>query len=232
MMKNNFFKLFNIIGLAIIVSSLFISCDANDGVDGINGIDGADGENGIGFNELVQYGSISLTVSGNRPDDATEFTHESVLRFIHNQPGNNNLNPQDFGPGFKAESNLEFYILRFLNSPDAFDASSFGFNLFVNDVGLESEDFELDIFFNRFNLLFDDLKYLEFNNSFYGTDEGVSNVTVSDYSFDETTNNLKFSFTFEIDGESNSTTNDLSISGIVDVLVFEEIELEEELEEG
>lgn len=54
------------VGLLLATCSISMSCETEDGADGANGTDGTNGtdgeigEDGIGFDDLVKYGSISL----------------------------------------------------------------------------------------------------------------------------------------------------------------------------
>jgi hypothetical protein len=245
-MKNKFAKFFRVIGLVLAVSGLVASCSVEDGVDGINGVngingvdgadgpagadgtdgvdgtngtdglDGTDGVDGLGFDEFDDYGSIILNLEGTRPDDVA-FSHEAELKFISPEVGANVVEFEG--------SDVAFDFVRQAKSPDSHETNGLFIYLEVNDAGLITENFDLEIYFSEYAILSDDLKYIELDDDEYSQgDTGVSNVTITDYSFDDTTNNLKFSFTMDILGDNNETENDLSISGTVDVLVFEEVE--------
>ena len=157
-------------------------------------------------------------MTGTRPDNDTAFTSESEFRFIHNEYGNNDIY-DDESEISKIESEIEFQVTRFMQSPDAHEANSVEFDLNVYDAGLETENYYFELS-SDFSVVFDDLKYIVFDGSF--DSEDVDNFSITDYSYDETTSNLKFSFSFDIDGD-NPTGNDLSVSGTVDVFVFEAI---------
>ncbi|WP_103866465.1 hypothetical protein [Aquimarina sp. I32.4] len=66
-------------------------------------------------------------------------------------------------------------------------------------------------------------KYFNISNNFPDTNTNITNVSITDYNFDETTNNLTFSFSFDVAGVANDTGNDLTITGKVDTIVFEGI---------
>ena len=217
-MKNKFIRVFSIIGLVIATSSLCISCNPEDGVSGLNGVDGENGiigengENGIGFDNLVKYGSISLTMTGTRPDNNAAFTSTTDLKFNPTELGQNDIYDYD-----TEDSDIEYYFTRFKNTPDSRENSSITLELDVSDDSPP----ELVISFNQFSVLFEDLAYIEFRSQFYGSVE--NNFSISGYSFDETTNNLKFSFTFDTDNDI-ATGENLTISGDVDVILFKQIE--------
>ncbi|TPN85958.1 hypothetical protein [Aquimarina algicola] len=65
--------------------------------------------------------------------------------------------------------------------------------------------------------------FFELNDYIWATNSRVVNFNVTDYTFDEATNALSFSFSMDVNGDYNQTGNDLSISGTVDVIVFERV---------
>ncbi|TPN85959.1 hypothetical protein [Aquimarina algicola] len=124
---------FKILYKAIFILSiglLFTNCEGEDGVnglDGVNGIDGVNGENGEnglagengeGFDELTQYGSITLNLSGTRADNIP-FTHEAELKFSPNDIDDNQFSIRDV-------DGLEYHfdVKRFLNIPNSYDDNS------------------------------------------------------------------------------------------------------------
>ena len=54
--------------------------------------------------------------------------------------------------------------------------------------------------------------------------EIMSNLSITDYSYDSSTDELKFNFSFDIDADYNSTGFDLNYAGEVNLIVFERIE--------
>ncbi|WP_108869671.1 collagen-like protein [Aquimarina aquimarini] len=234
-MKKNYFK---IVSKALLIGCLgvfLISCEGEDGengidgANGINGVDGVngsngtdgtngengtDGENGVGFDELTKYGKITLDIAGTRSDNVA-FTHTDELKFIHNDAGNNDV--------FYNDPNMGFSVTRFVNSPDSHEDSSVRLSLSVNDVGLPTQNFEFNVRFDDYSVISDDLKYFNINSTFDQSNMGVSNATITDYSFDETTNNLRCTFTMTVAGANNITGNDMTISGTVDVIVLENL---------
>ena len=187
--------------------------NGSDGVDG-DGVDGADGEDGLGLNDLAKFGAISLNLSGTRPDEV-EFAHESTLKFVPNRSEGNSVRFQD--------NNIIFDLHRFLGTPDSHLASSVRLMLQINDAGLETQNYAFNIGFNDYKIIFDDLKFMTMYSSFNQGQTGVTNFEITDYSFDDTTNNLKFSFSLDVAGANNPTEHDISISGTVDTIVLEQL---------
>ncbi|MEP3208874.1 MAG: hypothetical protein ABJN95_06785 [Maribacter sp.] len=238
-MKNKVLRILGAASLVLFMSSLMTSCSVEDGVDGLNGIDGIDGANGqdgvdgqdgadgadaIGLEEFAKYGSIELRVQGMRPDSVA-FDYETELEFISPALDNNNFRDDD--------PDHEFYFLRLLNAPNVDEINGAAISLDVIDAGLASQSFSFEIQFSDFAIFSDDLTYISLDDSYYGainTNNRVSNnygvattFTISEYSFDDTTNNLKFSFVMEIDGNNNETGNHLRVDGAVDIMVFENV---------
>ncbi|WP_308993104.1 hypothetical protein QLS71_008755 [Mariniflexile litorale] len=225
-MKKNYLK---IISKTILVSCLgvfLISCEGEDGINGENGINGEqgidgengiNGENGVGFNELAKYGSVTVNVAGTRSDDVA-FTQEHEFRFINND---NDENDVYFG-----NSDIYFEIGRFFNTPDADYNNSILTQLEVKDAGLETQSFSFAIELWGFSVVSEDLKYFIFDdeNSIYTSDDpGVTNFSITNYSFNDTTNRITYSFTMDIE-EDNTTGNSLTVSGTVNAIVLENIQ--------
>lgn len=185
-----------------------------DGTNGSNGANGANGENGLGFDELVKYGDVTLTLTGTRPDDVA-FTDTSTFKFI---PIRKNYNLF-----FKGEDYNSFDFNRFLSTPgNRFQRSNIGIELDVRNPGSEEQVFEyfrLDI--NRFDIISDDLTFFRIDESrFTNEGRGVSNFSITNYSYNEETNTLVFSFSFDVNSDNNLTRNDLSVAGEIDVVLF------------
>lgn len=240
-MKNRVLRILGAACLVLFISSSLTSCSVEDGVDGVNGSDGingsdgadgadgsdgADGQNGadaIGLEEFANYGSIELKVQGTRPDNVA-FDYETELEFI---------SPQLYYNSFQERNpDLEFDFLRLVDAPNAEEVNGTWIYLDVNDAGLPTEGFDLEIEFSDFAIFSDDLKYISLSDSYSGSlnsssrvvsNSGANTISITDYNFDDTTNNLKFSFTMDVDGASSETGHDLSIEGTVDVIVFENV---------
>ncbi|GAA4277061.1 hypothetical protein [Aquimarina mytili] len=188
--------------------------DGTDGINGENGLDGENGENGVGFDELSKYGSITLNISGTRADGEA-FTHDEELKFITNEEGANYFNTEG--------STLTFEVDR-ANSPgvnvNKSAGSAAGFYLEVTD---DSDFGDIGFFLQNYTILSDDLKLFTLDTYVESGDKS-SSLSVTDYSFDTTTNELKCSFVVEIENE-RTTGNDMTISATIDVVVFENINI-------
>ncbi|QKX07568.1 collagen-like protein [Aquimarina sp. TRL1] len=195
--------------------------DGHDGVNGTDGANGADGTNGEGFDELVKYGNITIMLDGTRPDnivfkDTTSFRFTSVLDYGE-RPYNNLFRTENADK----TNNYEFGVRRFLTAPDdTYQYSISDIVLNVNRVGEADQSFDFKLSLSYY-VVSNDNKYFEINNYF---DSEITNLEITNYSFDETTNNLKFSFAFDVAAVDNSTRNDLKVSGVVDVFVLERID--------
>ncbi|UXP31821.1 hypothetical protein N6H18_15850 [Reichenbachiella agarivorans] len=201
--------------------------DGQDGVDGVDGVDGQDGQNGVGFDELTKYGSIKVYLDGTRPDgvlfkDTSDFKYTATDVFsdsyIGGLSGGNIITKGD-------NEELSFDILRFLSSPDdIYQESITAISLdVVNNVNSPFEFFSIGI---KKSVLTSDFKVfsLYIDNSFYTDKLGsLSGASITDYSYDESTGNVKFKFSFEVLADDNSTGYPLKISGEVNAIVFENI---------
>ncbi len=192
-----------------------------NGVDGVNGVNGIDAtNNGAGYDELIPYGSISISLEGTRPDDVA-FTDEQVFKYT----SLSSEYMEDFNTVEYDETSMEFNIVRFLSHPDDVHQETWAeLEMTVTNPGEETESIEFSLEISRYAVISDDLKYFILDDDFDDTDSGVSNFEITNYSFDQETNNLVFSFSFTADEDSNGSEHELSVSGEVDVIVFEEVE--------
>lgn len=238
-MKNKFLQILGTAGLVLLMGSSVTSCSVEDGIDGINGIDGNDGIDGvngaegadgadgtdgadaIGLEEFANYGSIELRVQGIRPDSVA-FDYETQLEFISPELYANNFTDND--------TDHDFYFLRLLDAPNVHEVNGVAIDLEVDDPGSTSESFSFEIEFSDFAIFSDDLTYILLGDQYSGSlgvngkvpNNNVPNtLSISDYSFDDTTNNLKFSFSMVVDSSNSETGHNLTIDGTVDVILFE-----------
>ena len=222
-MKNKFVRVFSLIGLVIATSSLCISCNPEDGVSGLNGengINGINGENGIGFDDLTKYGSVTATLAGTRIDDV-DFTQTSEFKFT----GAAGDDIDGYNSVEVSGDDLEFEFYRFISSPeDTYNENAIYIYLYVTDAGLATESFEFQVGFEGHAIIGDDLKFFNYDEYWDYDDFGVSNAAITNYSFNDTTNELSFSYTLDVAGSENDTGNDLTISGEVNVIVLEEVQ--------
>ncbi len=221
MIKNSF-------KMALILTAglVLINCSGDDGTNGINGAPGApgapgiDGIDGLGFDDLTKYGSITATLSGTRIDDVpfsqtTEFSFTPVA----------GEEISDYNSVYFDEDNISFSLRRFLSSPGAtFQDNSIEFILEVNDAGLTSQSINFLVGLNKHSIIGEDLKYFSIDRGWWSYETpAVLAAEVTDYSFDDTTNELSFSYTMSINEGDNETMNELTISGEVNVIVLESL---------
>nr|WP_297787744.1 hypothetical protein [uncultured Allomuricauda sp.] len=247
-------KITQLFGLALLVLSLcFTSCsDGEDGAPGLSGIScwdingdgvndanedtnqdgefnaldcqGADGIDGVGLEEMIQYGSISLNLNGTRTDgipfesfDTFRFTPIGTFSWIEDV---NRVNIEE------SEDNIiyTFSAARFLSSPDDVynDGGVHFYGEFAN-LGEPSEELleaSIDIDYTIFT---NDNKYFTMNEIFHSGGVGVSDFEFTDFVFNSESNNLSFSYSFEVLAANNSTGNPLTVSGDVDVYLLEQV---------
>ncbi len=189
-----------------------------DGVDGANGQNGTNGQNGVGFDELAKFGSITLTLEGTRPDNIP-FTKTDEFKFtaVEDIDRFNNVAIE--------ENSLEFSIERTLSAPDDdFQGSEIEIFLVLTNPGEANETIEFDLFVDDYTMIFDDLTYFGFRDDFTNDQIGVTNFSITNFNFNNETNAVTFSFSFNVDAANNDTGHDLTISGEVDVVVVEDID--------
>ncbi|WP_130735066.1 hypothetical protein [Flavobacterium sp. J27] len=181
--------------------------------------DGKDGENGVGFDELTKFGVVKLTLTGVRPDEVP-FSKTTAFKFtsVEGSDYNSSNSVQPSG------SNLTFNILRYLSSPDdVFQESTVSFSLDVTDAGLATQALDLNSFrIENFAVVGDDLKYFVLSDS-YNTTSTSANFQISNYTFNDATNELKFTFSFDVPASDNDSEHDMKVKGEVNVIVLEEI---------
>lgn len=197
--------------IALVIASFFItSCDGEDGKDG------------EGFSELTKYGSISMSLDGTRPD-GLPFTNSEVFKFT------SVAYVDDYNSMYRSGDDLDFYVARFLSAPDdTYQETYVEFELNVTDAGLPTETVTLhDFDIQEYAVISDDYTYFLLNDYFRLYDPityGISNVSVTNYSFNDTTNRLRFDYSFVVNGSNNDSDNELTITGTVDVNVLEDID--------
>lgn len=199
------------------VSTIIFSC-SDDGTDGM------DDKNGIGLDDLVRYGAISVNLEGTRPDGIL-FTDAAVFQFLP-------TDVFDFDNFNIVTSKIngedvihEFIFSRFLSTPDdGFQETTA--DIFLEVINLDAgniDDFSLEI--NSYAVIGEDNKFFAFDDFFAHDGSGVTNFKLSNLVFNDETNRLSFTFSFDVDAGNNSTGHDLKVSGAVDITIFEEIEV-------
>lgn len=199
--------------------------DGIDGIDGVDGIDGTNGNNGAngidgeGFNELTKFGSITLSLEGIRPDDIP-FTNNNIFKFTPISP---NILPLS-NSVLATDSGFEFRFGRFVSAPDDdFLESGVTIILNVTNPGTVDQEFSFDMRINKYAVISDDLTFFglsNFPNGIDGSELGFTDVDITNFEFNNETNNLTFSYSLTVSGENNTSNNDLLVSGEVNVILI------------
>ncbi|WP_293296597.1 hypothetical protein [Allomuricauda sp.] len=215
--------------------------DGIDGIDGLNGQDGLDGapgatgpqgdpgndgQDGTGLEEMAQYGSITMNLSGTRPD-AIAFTDNTEFRFL-------GLDGEDFinynivtATEVGEDTEYFFNFRRFLTAPDAtYNPTFFDWEATITNPGENTETVNLIVTtLNNYGVVGEDYKYFILDDGYDSDGEGVSNMQLTNIMFEpENNNHLTFSYSFSVDAANNDSGNELNVSGEVDVYLFELIE--------
>jgi hypothetical protein len=205
-------------------SMMFTGCTGEDGDPGAIGETGAQGDkgdkgdNGVGLEDELKYGSITITYTGTRPDEVA-FTKTITYKFAP-------IGAYDLlewsGTGINGETGADEYkVMRFLGSvDDVYQENYINLNL---ERGVGEGDaivYNFDDFDVYSNITTDDFKYFVIDDEFrsYASEAGVTG-----FSYTAATGALKFASEFTVPGESNDTGFDLKVSATVDVKVFQNI---------
>ncbi|MBT1686752.1 hypothetical protein [Dawidia soli] len=203
---------------------MFTGCEGEEGDPGATGAAGEKGDkgdkgdDGVGLEDELKYGSITVTYTGTRPDEVA-FTKTITYKFA--PIGANDLIEYS-GSGINEETGADQYrVMRFLGSVDDVYQENY-INLRLNRAVGEGDAIVYS--FNDFevysNITTDDFKYFIINGEFnsYASEAGVTG-----FSYDPATGALKFASEFTVPGENNDTGFDLNVSTTVDAKVFQNI---------
>lgn len=242
-------KLIRLFGIAILAMGMTMaSCSIEDGKDGINGIDGADGQDGIngadgqngqdgasgedgadgqdgaGLGDLAKYGAITLNLSGTRPDGIA-FEDSAIYQFTP-------IDPDDFDEYnivtiTQVGNDTEYYFnfRRFFSIPEGtYTTTYLDWELSVTNLGEQTENIDSVIIYIKHGIIGDDYKYFMVNQEFESGGAGISEMVFSNLAFDpNAANRLSFSYSFTVDAANNSSGNELSVSGTVDINLLEKL---------
>ncbi|MBS9460774.1 hypothetical protein KIM67_00010 [Flagellimonas sp. 389] len=208
-----------------------LDCQGADGTDGTNGEDGENGTNGengtdgVGLEDMLKYGSITVNLQGTRPDGMA-FTDAEVFRYTPVDGDDidtyNSVVPTAVGPDVE----YQFEIRRFLSTPDeVYQVAYVDISISITNPGEPSEVFnQATVQLNNYAVIGNDNKYFVLDDDPYDNDgPGISGFMIMDVAFDTTTNNLAFNYSFTVAAANNDSENDLDVSGSVDVFVLEQI---------
>ncbi|UII21869.1 hypothetical protein [Fulvivirga ligni] len=222
-MKNHFYI------IIIIAMCMFMACqdgevgpagpdgaNGTNGTNGTNGLDGQDGENGEGYDQIAKYGNIMVYLDGMTPEDVV-FKDTSNFKFasIGYLRTYNIINI--------GETSSSISVYRFLSTPDdIYQASrvTVSANITEEDGNFTFENFS--IFFFK-DIVTTDFKVFDIANTFNSST--YTDLDISNYSYDPSTGSLQFTFSFNVSGSNNATGNDLTVSGEVDIIILENLDL-------
>ncbi|MBT1686754.1 collagen-like triple helix repeat-containing protein [Dawidia soli] len=206
---------------------LFTACEGEDGEPGAAGPQGEKGdkgdagEDGVGFDEAVQYGNIVVQFKGARADGVA-FNKTIDFKFSPTGP---DAAYYSYATPYQTEGGAvtEFRIQRF-NSAVVSDYSEGGSNSSVAfhfnkyEEGESYIDLDLNV-----AIVSDDLKFFILGDDYY---ENTFSETVSEYSFNSVTSELKFTFHLVVPEENNSTGHELEITADVNTKVLQYINVD------
>ena len=157
-----------------------------------------------GLNDAAKYGKITVTFEGTRPD-GEDFEKKMIYRFLPEE-GLEASEVQEDGDTY-------FYVQRMHGAVNNSHNDNYvGLYLEVEEetpayIGFYTETSIVDEDDNTFFYLFEDFSF--------------DPADITSYSYNEESGKLKVKFTTVLDGESNDTGFDLTITADVDVIVFE-----------
>ncbi|WP_025740572.1 hypothetical protein [Aquimarina pacifica] len=223
-MKTFYIKIALVLCLGVFLSNCEDGKDGMDaeiainGEDGIDGRDGINGTDGLGFNEnLLQYGSITMNLEGTFPDGRI-LSNNEIFEYGFVSADLITVFEQ---VDIEEESSI-YVATRFENAPnDRIGNSNIGFTLTANHSE-SAIPFEFSFYIDNYTIITEDLKYFLWSDIFESEDITALNIT--NYSFNDETNHLIFSYSFSIAPANNKTGNELTVSGEVDVLLRDLIE--------
>lgn len=184
----------SVASVMLAVSALtFLSCDDDE-------------SNIIGLNDAAQYGRITVTLEGTRPDNVA-FSEKIAFRFM----------PEE-GPAYSRVSfdgDAYFFVQRHHGAVNESHNDNYaGFYLQANT---ETQTPTSGSFYLYTSVIDDDD-----NVYFYLNDEFTVNVEdITNFNYSEGTGKLKYSFTTVLDANSNSTGHELTVTVEANVNVFQ-----------
>ncbi|PRX57762.1 hypothetical protein [Flagellimonas meridianipacifica] len=204
--------------------------NGTNGIDGNDGANGANGQNGAGFDEVAEYGYISMVMEGTRADNVA-FRDSTSFRFTPIDGSD----LEDFNDLTISEvDDTMIYDLGFQRffsaADDIYQESYVRFDLRIENIGEESEELlEAFSFFTieNYAVIGEDNKYFIMDSAFSPFDNAVNDFNITDITFDSETNRLTFSYSLNVGEENfgNPTGNTLNISGTANVIVLEALKV-------
>jgi hypothetical protein len=223
-----FIKFTSIVLLALSLGT--VSCsDGEDGAQGPQGIsgeigdtgqqgevgeNGADGANAAGYDELTQYGYITMNVSGTRPDGVA-FEDTATFKYTPTIAGYSTMYSGD---------SFYFDTTRFLSVPeDWYQGSEIYISIFSSN-NPDEETIEIDgietFDLEGYAVVGEDNKYFILDIS----SVDLPAEAIENFTFDPADrNHATYSYSIAIPAVNNSSGHELQVSGEVDVYLLEEL---------
>jgi len=211
-MKNRLKFLINVFSICLAIS--FTSCEGDQGEvgpagpigeKGNLGEKGDTGAKGESLEGPLSYGKIAITVSGTRPDGLGAFTTTKDFKYAPEQ-----VKLQDFS-SIEIDEDANYWVT-LLRYAGAISGSTNSIELYLeSEEGTLTCETELE-----FSVITPDFKYFEL-----GID--VGGIVPSNYTYDEETGRVQFTFSKEVPAGNNSTSQNVQLSGEVDVIVYKNI---------
>jgi hypothetical protein len=203
---------------------MFAACQGEDGEPGPTGAQGekgdkgdtgATGEDGIGFEEALQYGSITVQFKGIGPDNVA---FDKTLDFDFCPPGPEAIRSS----GIEQSEDAAFITLARYSGVKISDWRNYGTrNLvtfaFNKRATNEASSLQVGI---SVGLTTSDAKFFKISNN---VDFAVSDENITGYSFNAVTGDLKFKFHDVLASEDNETGHDLEIIADINVKALQNL---------
>lgn len=160
-----------------------------------------------GLNDAAKYGKITVTLQGERPD-GEDFEETKVFRFLPEE------SVYYSSVGFDGDF-AGFYVQRQHGAV----TNSHNDNYAALSLGADGDTPNGGSFELYTSVIDDDDNVVFYLNEYFELD--LDDIT--SFSYDEESGKLKLKFTTELDGDSNNTGNDLTITVDVNATVFEQL---------
>jgi hypothetical protein len=233
----------------ISLTIILVNCkgDAGDpgpaGAPGTNGADGADGTNGVGFDDAVSRGGVTVYLDGTRPDGVA---FKDTLNFAYSSSNLGNSSSYFDAP---ADSDVETGIQRYLGYNGQNDNSAWtwvGTEVWFNSAPATKKDTSKYIDFEVYAPVTfpKEGKYFQlvigacyngcYDDAYFGIDYAndgtaqsytgnVSDSTFTGYKYDTISGGLQYKSKFTVPDYGNSTGYSLKVTVVTDATVYRTI---------
>jgi hypothetical protein len=177
------------------------------GTQGIPGQTGATGATPVGFEFAGNYGSITETYSGTFTDGTPFYNMTEFKNTYYKESSSVRKSVGDAG-----NVKLQFYMERYV---DVFYDISTSMSFTVSNYGTAEQVFTIERTGRYVNIIDEEGKLFYYREYMYPEFTAWQNVVISNFSYDETTKKLMFSYSYY-----NANTK-VTTSGVVDIVVVE-----------